>query len=150
MPQAKTKDFIVQLKSAKLLGFEITEAGNKVENQIDRDNYEFKWDISFKVDQKVKAITVTLITTLFDKISSPKIDLVRLKTEFTVEVKNFNDFMDKGTNKPVIPGTIIPILANIAVSTTRGIFLVCVSPTKFSNALIPLTDPKTFKRNPSS
>lgn len=140
-----TTNFTVKLRSVKVLGFEITEAGKVLDHPIVEDGYEYRWNLRVDAIKAERSLDAVLTTHLAEK-AAPKVDLATLKIQLIIEVKNFEAFqIDDKTQQVIIPAPLMPVIGGIAVATARGIFLLCVLPTKFSNALIPLINPNLFK-----
>lgn len=137
---ADQKEITVRLKSVQLLSFGITEAGRNLTEPLIPDDCQFNWDLNFKTDVNTKTIRVILKTALGSKKDVPMVELVGMETQMIFEVLNLDEFVDPKTKKAKLPVFIMPKLGEISISTARGIFLVSVAGTIFSNALVPLVN----------
>lgn len=133
------QNITIRLKAVQLLGFELTEAGRKLTVAPATEDYQFNWNVNVTGDVPSKTIHCVLKTSLGSKRDVPMIPFVQMEVQALFDVLNFDELViDPKTQKPKIPIPIISKLAEIVISTARGIFLVNVAGTIFNKALMPL------------
>ena len=133
------------LKELKCLSFELTDYANSNTKQIASDGYEFQFNLELLIFEETKSTKLALITTLLEKVTEKeKHELAKLKAELTFVVVNFWDVFKTQGDKILIPDQLITAFSNIAIGGVRGMFVIKLEGTRFSNAILPLLDSKIF------
>lgn len=134
----------MSLSEGKFLGFNWTEFGQSNKEQIPADLYEFQFALQLNAIEDLRVISLSLITKLFDKRdNNDKKEICQLSSSVTFNINNFDEVLKKnGAGQILIPDQIIQICGGIAVSNIRGMFIIKLQDSIYSNALLPLIDPK--------
>lgn len=122
------------------VGFELQ--GIKTEQfAIFEENYTPKketalgTELQFKLDQETKQIGVFLG---FEFIQGKKVFLkIQVSCHFKIEEKSWENFIQKGNAKLVVPKGFLAHLAMISTGTTRGVLFAKTESTPFSKFIVP-------------
>jgi hypothetical protein len=131
------------IQSIRLEGFEIMEAGQKVKRQLAPDNYEFLLTFNFQLNEVDKTVDIRLHAILSNKDTKEQLALI--KTLIVINVINFYEVAIKTPEGLyMLPQGVLALFTSISVSTTRGMSVMCLANTSFSNAFIPVFNAQTF------
>ncbi len=111
------------------------------------DEQIFSFNIS--VEQKLDPGNKCLIVITHVEITTPddidyKLATAAVACLFSIE--NYNDVIRMEKDQVVINPGVIEILNSISYSTTRGVLSQLLRGTYLHNAIMPIIDPKTFKK----
>jgi hypothetical protein len=111
----------------------------------DQQSFNFNISVEQKLDANSKCLIVIThieITTAED--SDYKLATCSVACLFGIE--NYSDVVKIDNNQVTISPTIIEILNSISYSTTRGVLSQVLRGTYLHQAILPIIDPKTFKK----
>lgn len=138
-------DITIGLNNIRLHEFTTTQRVLELKNPPAPDIYEFQFDLDSKIIESDKLFSIALTVTLYEKQDeNTKIELAKIKTINDFNIVNFEEVFKKADDKLLVPNQLIALAAGIAISSARGIFLMCVKDTILNNALIPIINPQMF------
>lgn len=135
----------IGINDVKFIHFETTTRVQELKESIHSDGYEFQFDMQTHISEEDKLFNVIMSTTLYEKQNEiTKVELANIKTLTSFRIVNFNEVIKKEENQVSIPDQLITVAAGIALSTTRGMLVMCVKDSIISNAIIPIVNPQVF------
>lgn len=134
----------LSFKEVRFVGFSTTEYADKLESQLQSTEYEFQFELNMNFKKEEKYAEFNLKATVYSKDTNPKIELGNIRSVVSFYIKNFDDIIHSDDGKMKIPNELILTGASVAISTTRGMFVMCAATSKISNAVIPLVNPQKF------
>ena len=135
----------IGIHDIKYISFDFTNKAKSLKKGFDKGKYEFNFHLNSVVLEKEKQLRVELTIDLngIDKKDN-NVEIAQLKTTFLYRVVNFEQVIKKINNSFSIPDHLFAITSSISVSTARGMFVMNLKDTLFSNAIIPIMDGKNF------
>jgi hypothetical protein len=134
----------LRLLDVKCIFFELSEYAKTNTYQPAFDAYEFQFKLQASVLEEEKEFVINLDVKLFEKRGNIKYELSNLVCHLKFALVNYNEIILKRDNIIQIPDQLIITCAGIVVSSARGMFAVNLNGTLYSNAVVPLIDPKIF------
>lgn len=130
----------VRVKTLKLLGFQVTEYGNNLQQSIPDDKYEVQFEFTTNLNIPLKIFHTILLVRLLDKSRDIEAlpELANMRLQFDLLIINFDDVVKKKEGTAIVPDSIIKMAFSSAIAAARGMFVLCSTVYKFSNAIIPL------------
>lgn len=109
--------------------------------------FNYKVNIEHRIiEDKKLFVNQVYIEILGDTENENGILLGKLKTAISFEINNFDSFIDKEKKAVNLPEDIIVTFNTMAISTTRGIMFSQFRGTYLHNAVLPVVDPKGFRK----
>jgi hypothetical protein len=140
----------IGIKDIKFLHFETTTRVQELKTPLPEEAFEFQFEMQTSINEDENTFNVLFSITLFEKQGSiTKIELANIKTLSIFRVLNFDEVFKKEGNLIFIPDQLILVAANIAISTSRGMFVMNVKDSIISNAVMPIINPQVFLPNPT-
>lgn len=141
----KTIPLKIGINDIKFLHFELTTRVQELKEPLPYNVYEFQFEMQSHIAESEKLMNVQITITLYEKQSAEtKIELAKIITLTSFRVVNFDEVITKNNNIINIPNQLIAVAAGIAISTSRGMFVMNVKDTIISNAIIPIINPQDF------
>jgi hypothetical protein len=138
-----------RLLESKCQSFTFTPDALKVTNQPALDKYEFKIAINVNFNQGTHQATVTATVKLAENRNGEKIELAELKSTHLFLIVNFEDVIHANEQGQfVIPGPLLDLYSEVAISSARGMFSIKLEGTTFDNAVLPLIHPNLLNIQP--
>jgi hypothetical protein len=132
----------LRLLSVKCLNFSLTEYGEKNQNQIPFDKYEFTFNLNFNIVEESNSIRTSFFVKLKEKAANNAMyDLADLETFLEIQIVNFEEIIIKEDNKIKLPNILINLANTMTIDHARGMLSVLLDNTHYSNALLPLVNP---------
>jgi len=130
-----------QLKNIELIEVRINAPEN-LENKVSTFQYTINLEHRVIAEKKAFVLMVTI------KIHGENLEkeLGFLKVAFSFFIDNFEDFVPTGMDEIKLPDEILTTFNSIAISTARGILFSQFRGTHLHNAVLPVIDPKSFRR----
>ena len=132
------------IRTAECLSFSFTDYALK--NKIAIDSGSFQYD--FKVQQTVlpdeKNLSVTFLTTLLEIQGASRIPLADLTSKMIFHIVNFDDVIQTVNNQFQISNALLSLASGISASTVRGMFVIKLQGSIYTNAVMPAVDPNIF------
>jgi len=104
--------------------------------------FNFNINIEQRIAQEIQNVFVITTIDIIHEDKTTKLGSIKVNCIFNIA--NMSDFIDKATNKVVLPDTVVSTLNSISLSTTRGVMYGQFKGTFLHNAILPLIDPKSF------
>ena len=141
----KQAGITIGIKGIRFLHFEPTSRVQELTKQLPPEMYEFQLDMESQIVEHEKLFNVQMSVTLYEKQGvSTKIELATMKTLTSFNIVNLNELILKENGLITIPDQVILVATGIAVSTTRGMFVMSVKDSIINNAVIPIINPQVF------
>lgn len=142
--QKKTKEELInfQLKGVELLSSSLQSPKTEF---TDQQSFNFNISVEQKLDHNHKSLIVIThveITTTEDL--EYKLAIASIACIFSIE--NYNDVIKIDNGQIIINPEIVYVLNSISYSTTRGALSQILRGTYLHHAILPIIDPKTFKK----
>ena len=142
--QKEIKDTLInfQIKAVDLLSSSV-----QAPKIMFTEQQSFNFNIS--VEQKLDANNKCLIVIVHIEITvAQDLDykLATASVACVFGIENYNDVVKMENNQPTINPGITDVLNSISLSTTRGVLSQLLRGTYLHQAVLPVIDPKTFKR----
>lgn len=131
-----------QVKGIEIIEFQLSPPSNP--KQVIK-TFNYKINIEHKIIEEKKWFVNQVYIEIYGD-SEEEVILGKLKTAMSFEVNNFSDFVDKESKAINIPENIIITFNSVAISTTRGIMFSQFRGTHLHNAILPIVDPNSFKK----
>lgn len=135
-----TVRLMVRVKTLKLLGFQVTEYGNSLQESIPDEKYEVQFEFATNINPEIKTFHTILLVRLLDKSRTVQVlpELASMRLQFDLLIKNFDEVVKQEEGTAHVPDNIIKMAFSSAIAAARGMFVLCSGVYKFSNAIIPL------------
>jgi hypothetical protein len=142
MPDQELK-LRISIKEVRFNSFTTTEHEAQLESKPEPNEFAFKFELRMNLTPEEKTAQFILTTRIFLRVN-PTLELGSISGSFTLGVENFPEIvrMEHGILK--VPDALMMTGVAAAVSTLRGMFVMCAATSKISNAIIPLTNSKAF------
>ncbi|MCF8381846.1 MAG: hypothetical protein K9H49_19915 [Bacteroidales bacterium] len=138
----KKIDIAFQIKGVELLEFELVPPKEALKPQT-VFHYNISLEHKINKENKLAFVMVRVFIMLEDK----KTILGKTGVRCIYSVANFDEIIiEEVNNKIIFPNEIIEILNNISISTTRGVMVANFKGTFLHNAILPVVDSKSLKK----
>ncbi len=134
----------IGINDIKFINYESTTRVQELKEPLINTAFEFQIEMKTDIMNVDKLFNINTSVTLYEKQGETKIELARLQTFNSFRIINFDDVIIKKDDQLLIPDHLLAVASGIAVSTARGMFVMCVKNTVISNALIPIIDSTVF------
>lgn len=135
-------DATIQITEITITRFEITDYG-KQNKQIPFEGYEFQFTQELRISEEEKTLQSNFTVKLLEKLDEhTKNELVIMSMVNTIRVINFSDIIKKEGTELMIPDGLIHLLNSMTLQHSRGALIAKLQNTSYSNAIMPLIDPK--------
>lgn len=108
---------------------------------FDKAKVQFEFNAGINVDLAKKQITISLNTNFFAE-EDKKNNIGHINTKGVFEVSNIEEVVSKTQGK--LPNVVFATLIGVALSTTRGYFLLKSEKTFMEGTMIPIMNPMSF------
>ena len=116
------------------------------EEIIDQSNFNFNVNLEQKIDHNLKSfIVITTVDITSAKNITEKLGSISTACLYTIE--NFDELIKADSKQPDISDDVLDILNSISISSTRGVMSQVFRGTFLHNAILPIVDPKAFKKS---
>ena len=131
-----------QIKSIELVGLSITPPKDL---SAKTKTYQYNINIEHRIVPDKKWFLVMVTINILDDANNIKLGHVKVVVNFAIN--NFDDFLDASDKTKInLPEEMITVFNSISISTTRGIMFSQFRGTYLHNAILPIVDPKSFKK----
>jgi len=138
----KKIDITFQIKGVELLEFELIPPKEALKPQT-VFHYNISLEHKINKENKLAFVMVRVNILLEDK----KTLTGRTGVSCVFSVENFDEIIIEEENSKIrFPDEIIEILNSISISTTRGVMAATFKGTFLHNAILPVVDPKSLKK----
>jgi hypothetical protein len=129
--------------------FTFTADSLRITSQPQFDQYEFSFTINFNLTQaSLQARINVSVKLVLKEPDGNRIELAELKSTHLFLIQNFNQIIQTTPQgQMLIPNPVLEVCNGVSISSIRGMFSVKTEKTLFSNAVLPLVDPKTLIPN---
>ncbi len=141
MPATKKKEIAFKLKNIEILE---TQLRSPVSNQPKPSVYNFNITIEHRYNINLKAIIVVVNIQVLDDNKENTLGSVKTGCVFTLA--EFDTFLNNEKTEVNLPEDLIILFNSVSISTSRGIMFAYFRGTHLHNAVLPVIDPKTFKK----
>lgn len=137
-------NMLMRLSEVKCLEFTLTDYAKEKKEDIPAERYEFDFKVESSINKERKSLTIIMTATLQEKKDGVKFDLAILKSLTEIVIINFDDVIISKDASLGVPDQLLIIGNTISLSNTRGMYAVKLESTRFTDAIIPILDPKIF------
>ena len=136
----------LSLLESKCTFFELTEYAIINKKQIAFEQYEFYFDVNFKIFEKEKLVRVEFNSRLSEKQDNNlKVELAKLNSLCVFSVINFEEIVKRDNNgNLLIPDLLMQICSGTTLAAASGMYNVKLENSLYSNSVLPLIDPKVL------
>ena len=107
--------------------------------------YQYNINIEHRIIPDKKWFFVMVTINILDDANNMKLGHVKAVVNFAIN--NFDEFLDANNKTKInLPEEMITVFNSISISTTRGIMFSQFKGTYLHNAILPILDPKSFKK----
>ncbi len=144
-PLAKPLTITIGVADVKFIDFVVTQEGADLKELPDSKSYEFRFDMVSAILEDKKQQSVLMTTTiLLKKGNISRTELGHIKCLVVFNVENLEEITIHNKGGKAVPEQLYLLTYGITLSTSRGMLAMKVENTKFSNATIPILDPRTL------
>jgi len=128
------------LRTCKCLLFELTDVAKQNQIGIPFDKYKFDFRFKFDLDGEKKTATIRIDSVLSSISDTPGI-LATLNSINEFLIVNFDKVVVKNIHGQLqIPDAALHSFLSVSVSSLRGMYIIKLEDTIYSNAILPLVD----------
>ncbi|MBK8610897.1 MAG: hypothetical protein IPL84_13395 [Chitinophagaceae bacterium] len=141
----KPLNFSIGLVEHTFISFELSEYAKNNTKSIGFDKYEFTFEFNMQVNAKERQIKLLFNSNLLVKEEQLTIELSSLNLSCLFKIINFDEVIKiDSNNRMLTPNALIQTINTIALGSARGMYAMALAATPYSNAVLPLVDPKTL------
>lgn len=139
----KKKETTIEVQY-QIRAIEILESSLNTPQSPVPENILFKFDINLehRLNNEKKLIIVVCTVSIRNKNKEQLFG--HLKTSCVFNVNNWEEFIDKDSNKLKFPTDFLTQLNSITISSTRGLLFSALRGTFLHNAVLPIIDLQSF------
>lgn len=137
----KKIDISFLLKSIEVIEVGLTPANPPVPQT---NTYQYNINSEHRIFEDKKMLHNIVSVGIYGEDKS--FQLGHLKIAYSFEIDNFEDFLKETQANIKIPDEMLSLFNAITISTTRGIMFAQFRGTFLHNAILPIIDPASFKK----
>lgn len=142
MKKVENDNVQFRIKTIELVDFKLNQLTKALPEQT---TFHFNINLEQIINNEVKLVIVVASVEIMNDNMSEQLGF--LKGSCIFEVINFNDFLIDSNGQVTFPESAVITFNSITLSTIRGLMFAQFRGTHLHNAILPVLDPTSFKKD---
>jgi preprotein translocase subunit SecB len=138
----KDQQITFQIKGIELLDLKLNQPKQPLPLQT---TFHFNINLEQRISPENKLVIVVTTIEILHKDKETR--LASITGSCTFEISNFDEFNLEGSQEVSFPNNILVTFNSVSISTLRGLMFSQFKGTFLHNAILPIIDPTSLKKN---